>query len=381
MDSIDIGLKQILEYFSDPTHHTDKDAQHISQDELFGTRGDLPNEAMGVVKLIYANRDAYYEMTEIQSEGIFNDGELSLRDLYAITRGTGYDKENIATQLALMKSSLFKIEAEQREQARIAEAAQAKFESDVQKIVDEAVELDESRSYKVRIKMRKDDFGLDWKNELKATYENLVVDGRTYDKWRVGQVISSQSDPIGAMTGDSGWLTTYNVSVSSKTCTKEHSYRDASGNHHPIQDEKIYDEAKKQLVATGKVVEFESPDFYAAYVLPDGLKEADIVSREPLTRHFVTLKIQSNSFSLSLTKHMRNAATAHHIEIEIPPSAGEGAVEFEQGINGANYILSRRLSHMSGEIVSRRTETDQSYELLTLTDGRQIVAAKNRNVE
>lgn len=376
MADMKIAFKQILDYFSDTTHHKDADTQHVSRDELLGTRSGMPAEAMDAATLVFQNPELYSEMTAVQSEGIFNDDELSLRDLYAIVRGTGYDGGDISPQMSRL-NSLFESAAQARLDRQVREeAAAAAFERDVQTIVDNASELDESRSYEVRIKMRKDELGWDWDNELKATYETLTVDGRTYNSWQVGQVISSQSDNIGIITGESGFFDTYDVSVDQKKCTKAYSYRDAQGNNHAVADETVFAAAQKRLLENGKAVEFDSPDFHATYVMPSGFHPEDVVSRAPLKRHFVTLEIRNNSFSLSLTKQLRDDATKHRIEIEIPPDTGDSAVAFDQDINTANYFLTGRLSHMSGKVVSSRTEQDREYELLTLTDGRRIIAKK-----
>lgn len=90
-----VALKQILTYFEDPKNHSDDDKAHISKDEFKGAVGKISDEANAFLKEIVNSDNGYTTLRAMQTEGLFNDSEVSMRDMYAASRGYGYNGEPV----------------------------------------------------------------------------------------------------------------------------------------------------------------------------------------------------------------------------------------------------------------------------------------------
>ena len=98
----DSGFSQIVAYFAQPGCHTDEDKKHISKDEFRDAIGKISPEADAFLNVIVNSKDGYTHLMAIQNEGwrgFKNDTEVSLRDLYAARRGTGYNGDEINKEL------------------------------------------------------------------------------------------------------------------------------------------------------------------------------------------------------------------------------------------------------------------------------------------
>jgi len=49
-----------------------------------------------ILRAIVEEKDAYNNLRSCQSEGRFNDSGISMRDMYAVRRGTGYKGEDVS---------------------------------------------------------------------------------------------------------------------------------------------------------------------------------------------------------------------------------------------------------------------------------------------
>lgn len=361
MDTIGQGLKDILAYVRVPGNQLDRDAEHVSLDELRRAKAASP-AAAAVVDTVENDQALYGTMRAVTREGWINDGQLSIGDLTALANGTQPAQRAIG---ALRSSS-----------SALA-ARRAQFERDVVNVT-QGQELYENYVYDVTLKMKKREFTLDLgkqlENEAKATYQHVTVDGRTYNAWSVGTTLSSRFDYMQAFLGD-GSIGSYAVSVSDKKRSSEFGYRDARGTAHAITPA-VYAEATRRLRAANRISTVETPDFRATYVVDKPITAADVASVSPLQRRFVTLEIANRSFSLDLLDHLRDSTTQHRIEIEVPPTL-QGGNAFRTGLNVPSILLGGRVSQMSGRVVNDRTQTDNTMVSLRLNNGRTVIMTRD----
>lgn len=362
MDSIDQGLRDVSAYVRAPGHQLDRDAGHVSREELLAARAASPTAA-AVIDTIENDRRLYDTLRGATREGWFNDGQLTLEDLTALTTGSTPQAKSAVGSLRASRNAL--------------QARRAEFERQVVAVT-QGQELYENFVFDVTLKMKKRELTLDLEkqlaNEAKATYQHVTVDGRTFAQWQVGTTLSTKFDAMQAFFGD-GSIGSYAVSVSNKQQTSEFGYRDTHGESHAVSAA-VYNEALRRLRASGRTSTVETPDFRASYVVDKPLTAADIASVAPLQRRFVTLEIANHSFSLDLLDHARDATTQHRIEIEVPPTL-QGGNAFRTGLNVPSILLGGRVSQMSGRVVSERTQTDASMVALHLNDGRTIVMTRD----
>lgn len=358
--SIRESLRKIRDHFVNPANHLDADKLHISIAELQRARSQLQPDDPNIANAIFNSRATYEKIKGVQSEGAFNDSEASLRDLYAVVRGTGYKGENISKNTVLLTQQ---IEGE----IQLAEV-QAK---ELSAIIQNATELNERRTHSVTLKFKKWEFSLNLDNALKATKEKIVVDGDTYEKWTVGQEISSQFNFMKFL--QDGTFSQYKVTVDEKERQSTYFYLDGEGKEHEISKPELYQKALQHLVNEGKAIHVKSPDFEATYIIPSGLKKADIATSVPLTRRFVKLKIENSTITTDIWKQLSNATTSHEFEFEVPPNLGKKSVEFTQDFNGASLLFGGRLSYLSAKVISERTKEDPNFRLVTTKDGRSMI--------
>jgi hypothetical protein len=86
----DLRFAQIAAYFARPEHHRDDDRRNVSLDELAAARPHLPAAAQRVVDALLTDSGARGAVRGLEREGRINDRQISLRDLYAMARGTSY---------------------------------------------------------------------------------------------------------------------------------------------------------------------------------------------------------------------------------------------------------------------------------------------------
>lgn len=91
-DIINKASAQVLNYFKVAENHLDKDLTHISKAEVKAaaekTQGTLGGDFL--LSMMDNKTKLYQVITKIETEGSFNDGEISLRDLNSLARGTTY---------------------------------------------------------------------------------------------------------------------------------------------------------------------------------------------------------------------------------------------------------------------------------------------------
>jgi|GEM_PF-4736011 len=91
-------MRQIINYFEKEENHLDCDKKHVSKKELRSAVGKISEEADDYLSRLLG---AYSEVSHAQIEGKYNDRKclfwdaVSMRDLYAVERGTGYNGEEL----------------------------------------------------------------------------------------------------------------------------------------------------------------------------------------------------------------------------------------------------------------------------------------------
>ena len=375
------GLREIQTHFSNARNHTEDDPTHVSQVELLAAKG-ISAAADAVIDAVAKDPGHYSALRGMTREGFFGgDRLMSMADLRA----------SISPPRKVVRYR-------DRAIAEIGTTAQqiAEVRREVDTVVQNATELQARHTYTVTFKFKKhesifdsdaesiggaifDTIGKNAVNELKATRQTAVVDGDTYRSLREGRKVSRKWDGFGALFGSGGMFTTYDVIVDDKQQLSTFEYRDASGGRHAVTSPEIFTQAVKRLRAErgDSFLVTESADHMEAYALERPLARSDVKSSSPLTRYYATLEIKNSSYTLNLSKHIRNASTAHQIELEVPAAEFEQrGNEFRQGLNIPSFFFTGNLSKLNGRVISTRTEVDQRFRRVELADGRVITMSQ-----
>ena len=90
-----VALNQLLNYFKDPKNHLYSDKKHIAPEDFSRAVGKISPEVDRFIYDILDQNNGYRVLAAMQKEGIENDPQVSMRDMYAASRGYGYDGEPI----------------------------------------------------------------------------------------------------------------------------------------------------------------------------------------------------------------------------------------------------------------------------------------------
>jgi len=250
---------------------------------------------------------------------------------------------------------------------------------DVSNILKSGVELREERLYLVELDFRKSELTLDpmrmLKNNAAATQQTLIVDERTFDSYKVDQELSSKFDTWGLLSD--GGLASYKVTVRSKQIERQYFWVSNEGIQEEMNEAR-YKEALRELKEQDRsllVVPFAGVD--RTYVLDRPLADYGITTCDPLQRYFVTILVKNESFSLDLTKYLRNAATSHELTLEVPKQVYDqierDGQAWEPKVNKISLLLKGRISELRGTVIKRWTETDVGYRLAHTQSGRDFI--------
>lgn len=245
-----------------------------------------------------------------------------------------------------------------------------------EEVVRNAQELNEERIHLVDLAFRKHSFSLDpWdhiENALKTEHQTTLVGERQYNKYKIGETLSNQADYLGFLFN--GDFNSYSVSVSGKRIETNYNWVDAHKQAHSLSAP-IYKEIKAELARHGKTL-IDTP--YAGstltYISDKPISQMNIVSREPLNRYFVDVEISNSSLTFDFTKHLRNATTAHRVEMEVPENLYKKAKSvWDPHLSTNSFIIGGRVSSMHGEIKRKWTEIDPDFEQVKTDTGRTFV--------
>lgn len=248
-----------------------------------------------------------------------------------------------------------------------------------EQIVRSASELTEDRLHLVDLKFKKNSFTLDpFKhigNEMKAESQTTVVGERQFDKYKVGQELSRQGDVVGFLFN--GDFNSYSVSVAGKRVETAYGWVDGRNQAHPLSND-IYKEIKAELGRQGRTT-WDVP--YAGsthtYISDKPLSQMNVVKREPMNRYFLDVEISNSSLTLDLVKHMRNATTAHRVEMEVPQNLYANTKStWNPHLSTGSFLLGGRVSSMHGDVKKKWTEVDKDFEQVTTDQGRTFIVPK-----
>ncbi len=229
------------------------------------------------------------------------------------------------------------------------------------------------------LKFEKEQFTLDlWehaKNAMAAEYRTLIVGEKTFDEYQIGQVVSSKSDDWGFIFN--GEIAEYVVRTSEKKIESQYFWADRNGTQTEIGKEH-YDEAMQQLRSQSRhLLTVPFAGVTRTYILEKPLAEYQFVDRQPLNRYFVTIQVENSTFTLDLTKHIRNAANTHDITLEVPREVYEKTGDaWDAQLSTGSFIVKGRLSELRGKVIKKWSEVDNGYQLAKTTDGKQFVIPK-----
>ena len=262
---------------------------------------------------------------------------------------------------------------------QVAVAPVEKPKPDVSAILANATELREEKLFLVTLKFEKEQFTLDlWKhakNAMAAESRTLIVGERTFNEYQIGQKVSSKGDGWGFVFN--GEISEYVVRPTEKKIESQYFWADRNGTQTEINKEQ-YDEAMQQLRSSGRqLLTVPFAGVARTYVLEKPLAEYQFVDRQPLNRYFVTIRVENSTFTLDLTKHIRNAANTHDITLEVPREAYEKTGDtFNAQLSTGSLIVKGRLSELRGKVTKKWSEMDNGYQLAKTADDQQFVIPK-----
>ena len=250
---------------------------------------------------------------------------------------------------------------------------------DVSAILENATELREEKLFLVTLRFEKEQFTLDlWahaKNAMAAESRTLIVGEKTFNEYQIRQKVSSKGDGWGFVFN--GEIAEYVVRPTEKKIEIQYFWADRNGTQTEI-GKRQYNEAMQQLRSGGRqLLTVPFANVTRTYVLEKPLAEYQFVDRQPLNRYFVTIRVVNSTFTLDLTKHIRNAANTHDITLEIPREVYEKTGDaWNAQLGTGSLIVKGHLSELRGKVIKKWSEMDNSYQLAKTADGQQFVIPK-----
>jgi len=250
---------------------------------------------------------------------------------------------------------------------------------DVSGILENAVELREEKLFFVTLEFKKEQFTLDpWEivaNEASAEQRVLMVGERTYDQYVIGKEISSKTDALGFIFN--GDLAEYVVKPVKKEILSQYFWASRDGNQTEISRGQ-YDEAIRQMNVSGKqLLTVPYSGSVRTSVLEKPLSKYEIVEKQPMDRYFMTIEVKSDTFTLSLTKMLRNEANAQEITIEVPKAVFDKTGDaWDPQLSGGSFVFKGHISELRGRVIKKWQEKDESYILIKTKEGREFIIPK-----
>lgn len=258
-------------------------------------------------------------------------------------------------------------------------ASVEKPKPDVSAILTNAIELREEKLFLVTLNFEKEQFTLDlWahvKNAMVAESRTLIVGEKTFNEYKIGQKVSSKSDGWGFVFN--GEIADYVVRPTEKKIQSQYFWVDRKGTQIEISKEQ-YDEALQQLSSgDSQLLTIPFAGVVRTYVLEKPLAEYQFVDRQSLNRYFVTIRVENTTFTLDITKHIRNAANTHDITLEVPREVYEKTGKaWNAQLSTGSLIMKGNLSELRGTIIKKWSEVDNGFQLVKTDDGQQFIIPK-----
>lgn len=123
--TITAAIRELATFFRKSENHLDDDPLHISKEELRGAWDRVSDPTKELIDAVTGDESSYEAIRNIQKEGVFNDRQVSLRDLHAAARGTSYHGESLAPQretlFARLQRATERLEERRKSDERFAE--------------------------------------------------------------------------------------------------------------------------------------------------------------------------------------------------------------------------------------------------------------------
>lgn len=240
-------------------------------------------------------------------------------------------------------------------------------------------ELREERAHYVTLKFKKSEITLDLdkhvNNELSAREETLLVSESTYNDWTPGKELSSKFDHMGALL--KGELASYKIKVKDREIDRE--YLAVINGETKKIDENVYAAVRSQLDReAASTITSDHAGTRRAILLDKPLSEQKIVSARPMSRHFIKVRVRNTTLSLSLDKHIRNAALQHDLELEVPEQVANNKEAWKPSFGLGAALFKGNLSSLQGDVIDHRSSVDPDYVVLRTESGREFAVHRNR---
>lgn len=249
-----------------------------------------------------------------------------------------------------------------------------KAKPDVSDILNDVTELREEKIYLVTLEFAKESFTLDpfemIANEIAAEHRVLMVSERTYEQYEIGKRISAKLDGLDFFFNFK--FSEYVIRPVRKEVISQYFWQTKSDTKEISKDR--YDEALRQLKETGKeIINMPYMGAVRNYVLDKPLDQYEIVNKTSFDRYFITVEVKSETFTMDLVKLMRNEANAQEITIEVPKEVYDKTGDvWDQKLSGGSFLMKGHISTLRGRIVKKWQEKDNSYVLVTTSDGKKV---------
>lgn len=248
---------------------------------------------------------------------------------------------------------------------------------DLATILNSVTQLRNERTYLVTMKFKKlelNPLANAFENEMKAEHKTLIVGESAYNGYSIGQEVSSKSDVVGMLTGNSGLFTRYVVSVENKESLNQYFYTKQDGTSVEIPAGQ-YEQLLGQLKNSSKpylTVPYSGLTVTTIFAKP--IDQYTIVEKHPLKRYFFRVKVENSTFTLDVTKWLRNSANAHEIDLEVTRQAYDRPDQlWDPKLNVGSIIWSGHFSSLHGTIEKRWTVDDPNYVEITTKEGLSFV--------
>ncbi len=249
---------------------------------------------------------------------------------------------------------------------------------DVTRVLNSVSELSEEKMFFVTLKFKKEQLTLDpfelAGNELKATTQTIIVGEKTYNEYRIGQQISNVADTWGFVFD--GEFSSYTITVNEKKTESQCFWTDTTGRQVEISKEE-YDAALMQVINKKQSLTVPFSGIIKTYVLKKPLNTYTFSSYQPLQHYFLEVKVENQTLTFDIAKHIRNAANTHLIVFEVSEDGYKNSGEiWEPKLNTASFFLKGNLSKLMGVIMKRWTEPENKYQIGITPDGKHMIIPK-----
>lgn len=242
------------------------------------------------------------------------------------------------------------------------------------------VKLEQHNAYVLNLQAKKSQITLDLEkhlaNALEAKRFNVYVGESTYLSTNVGKVLASNFNEWGLIFNDE-WSSS-KIKVIGKKHYKRFFVKLSQGLDIELNEADFSAALTAFRQSFGERVIHQrilGHDRFQA--LSTTLTKADVVSRIPMVRYYVKVKIKNTSFSFDFDQQMSNILTTNEIEVEIPKSTYDNKSSvFDASANFGTLLLKNRFDVMSGRITKKFISPDPNWMEVRFANGQTYFLSK-----